>query len=57
MKRTMIIGLLAMALGGSSAQAAAPAPQVGDVAPDFSLPYATRDSVAKDTLDLKSLVG
>jgi peroxiredoxin Q/BCP len=31
--------------------------QIGDAAPDFSLPYATRDSVAGDALVLSSLVG
>jgi peroxiredoxin Q/BCP len=31
--------------------------KVGDPAPDFSLPYATRDSVARDVLTLKSLLG
>ena len=30
---------------------------LGDPAPDFSLPYATRDSVADDSLTLSSLVG
>ena len=31
--------------------------KVGDTAPGWSLPYATRDSVARDTLSLSSLVG
>jgi peroxiredoxin len=31
--------------------------RVGDTAPDFSLPYATRDSVASNPLQLSSLVG
>ena len=31
--------------------------KVGDLAPDFSLPYATKDSVAEDSLKLLSLVG
>ena len=35
----------------------APAPHVGDLAPDFSLPYATRDSVFRDSLQLSRLVG
>ena len=30
---------------------------VGDVAPGFSLPYATRDSIARDSLRLSQLVG
>jgi peroxiredoxin Q/BCP len=33
------------------------APQVGDKAPDFSLPYATRDSVSDEPLVLSSLIG
>src|SRR3989442_14751537 len=31
--------------------------KVGDPAPDFSLPYATRDSVAEEPLKLSSLYG
>jgi glutaredoxin-dependent peroxiredoxin len=31
--------------------------KVGDIAPDFSLPYATKDSVAQDSLTLTHLVG
>ncbi len=32
-------------------------PQIGQVAPDFSLPYATRDSIARAPLTLSKLVG
>lgn len=32
-------------------------PQVGERAPDFKLPYATRDSVARDSLSLAALTG
>ena len=38
-----------------AADAVAPL-KVGDSAPDFLLPYATRDSVARDSLSLSSLV-
>ena len=31
--------------------------KVGDTAPDFALPYATKDSVAEDSLKLSSLIG
>ena len=31
--------------------------KVGDNAPDFSLPYATKDSVADDDLKLSALIG
>ncbi|MGH7724100.1 MAG: redoxin domain-containing protein [Candidatus Eiseniibacteriota bacterium] len=57
MKSTIMIGLLAMMTGGMGTSAAGTPPQVGDAAPDFSLPYATRDSVASDPLVLSSLVG
>jgi len=56
MKSVLMIALFAMMTGGMGAAAEA-APQVGDAAPDFSLPYATRDSVASDQLVLSSLVG
>jgi peroxiredoxin len=48
-----------LALAATTALAAdAVAPlKVGDRAPDFRLPYATRDSVADDSLTLASLVG
>jgi peroxiredoxin Q/BCP len=57
MIRAMTIALLAMVTGGMGAPAAGTAPQVGDAAPDFSLPYATRDSVESNPLVLSSLVG
>ncbi|HTP13544.1 MAG TPA: redoxin domain-containing protein, partial [Bacteroidota bacterium] len=34
-----------------------PAPDVGTVAPDFTLPYATRDSIARTPLTLSKIVG
>ena len=49
----------ALALVAAAAVALAddtPAPRVGDVAPDFCLPYATRDSVFRDSLKLSALV-
>ena len=33
------------------------APKVGDTAPEFSLPYATRDSIAGDDLKLSAIIG
>ncbi len=33
------------------------APKVGQVAPDFTLPYATKDSIARTPLTLSKLVG
>jgi peroxiredoxin Q/BCP len=57
MKTAMMIGVLAMVTGSMGAAGAQTAPQVGSAAPDFSLPYATRDSVASEPLVLSSLVG
>jgi len=56
MKSVLMIALFAM-MTGSMGGAANAAPQVGDAAPDFSLPYATRDSVGSEQLVLSSLVG
>ena len=57
MKTLLMIGLLAMTTIGTGTPAAGAAPQVGDAAPDFSLSYATKDSVAAEPLVLSSLVG
>lgn len=48
-----------LAAGSAAIALAAPDAtlKLGDKAPDFSLPYATRDSVADDSLALSSLVG
>jgi len=51
------IGLCLLAAATLAFADDAPALHVGDSAPDFSLPYATRDSVASDALTLSSLVG
>ena len=56
MKR-FLIGLLMMAAAGVVLADTSSAPKVGDSAPDFQLPYATRDSVANDSLRLSALVG
>lgn len=56
MKNLMRIALLAATTGAASA-AAESGPRVGDAAPDFRLPYATRDSVSGDSLVLSSRVG
>jgi peroxiredoxin Q/BCP len=55
MKRFAIPALFAMLAATAFAQDGAP--RVGDPAPDFSLPYATRDSVADDSLTLSRLAG
>ena len=51
------IVLLALAAAGAAFAAPSDSLRVGDVAPDFSLPYATQDSVAEDSLTLSKLVG
>jgi len=54
--KSLLIGLFVAAAGIALANADEPL-RVGDPAPDFSLPYATRDSVAHDPVTLSSLVG
>jgi len=55
--RALLICLLTVASAVTVfADGAAPL-KVGDSAPGFTLPYATRDSVARDSLSLASLVG
>ena len=53
------LALPMLALAATVALAADPVGplKVGDPAPGFLLPYATRDSVARDSLSLASLVG
>jgi peroxiredoxin Q/BCP len=55
MKQLMIALLAMIPAGVGSADTAAL--KVGDAAPDFTLPYATRDSVAKDPVTLSSFAG
>jgi peroxiredoxin len=59
--KRIVLGLMFLAAAGTALADSAPAPpappQVGESAPDFKLPYATRDSVAEDSLQLSSLVG
>jgi peroxiredoxin len=53
-----VIGGLAVVLVAGLALADGDAPlKIGDPAPDFTLRYATRDSVAPDSLRLSSLIG
>ena len=56
MKSAMTSILMVVAAGTVFAQAPATL-KIGDAAPDFSLPYATRDSIAMDPLKLSSLFG
>ena len=55
--KSIVIGLLMLAAAGIVVADTGTAPKVGDAAPDFLLPYATRDSVAADSLRLSALVG
>jgi peroxiredoxin len=53
-----ILALIALAsVAGLALADGAATLKVGDNAPDFSLPYATRDSIAGDSLTLSKLVG
>jgi len=55
--KTLLMALLIVA-AATTVSADEPAPlHVGDLAPAFALPYATRDSVARDTLTLAALAG
>jgi peroxiredoxin len=56
MKRLLLTLLLAAVPATSFAQSS-DSLRVGDTAPDFSLPYATRDSIASAPLTLSSLLG
>jgi peroxiredoxin len=51
------LAVLFLALAGAAAADPAAPLQVGDPAPGFVLPYATRDSIARDSLSLAGLVG
>jgi peroxiredoxin Q/BCP len=55
--KTLLCGLLIAVFAGVAQAQPVAAPQVGEPAPDFSLPYATRDSVSRDTLTLSSFAG
>lgn len=57
MKKTLALTLLLSVLVAADAGTAESTLKVGDPAPDFSLPYATRDSVARTELKLSSLFG
>jgi len=50
----LVLGILTMA-GSTDSQIDSLG--IGSKAPDFSLPYATRDSVAKDNLTLSDVIG
>lgn len=49
--------MLSVLFGSIAAAQSDPAPRVGEMAPDFTLPYATRDSIARTPVELSKLVG
>lgn len=53
MKKTLLVGFLVLFFHTGPAQTL----RLGEPAPEFSLPYATRDSVARSPLRLSDLVG
>jgi peroxiredoxin len=56
MKALLLAAVVSIAAGVALADDMPPAPRVGDAAPEFNLPYATRDSVFRDSLKLSALV-
>ncbi|MEX2117117.1 MAG: redoxin domain-containing protein [Bacteroidota bacterium] len=54
MKKTLLLGLSFLVFSTSGL---AQAPRVGEPAPGFSLPYATKDSISKVPLQLSDIVG
>jgi peroxiredoxin len=55
--RTFLAGLLLLVASSVVLADDQTALKVGDRAPDFQLPYATRDSIASDSLSLSKMVG
>ena len=55
--KTFLVGLLLLVVSAIVLADDQPALKVGDRAPDFTLPYATRDSIASDSLSLSKLIG
>lgn len=57
MKRLLLSVILAATAAGAAFAASSDSLRVGDAAPDFTLPYATRDSISMDGVRLSSLYG
>jgi peroxiredoxin len=53
----LLVCLLALGIAGAASADSPDSLRVGDKAPDFSLPYATQDSIADNDLTLSSVVG
>jgi len=54
--RVLVMMLIVLASSFALSQPQ-PSIKIGQVAPDFTLPYATRDSIAKEPLELSKVVG
>ncbi len=57
MKNTLVVAALTFLLLGTAAAQTYDVLRVGDAAPDFSLPYATKDSIGASDLQLSKLIG
>ena len=55
--KPFILSLMLLASASLALAQGSDSLRVGDAAPDFSLPYATRDSIADDSLTLSRTVG
>ncbi|HTY38809.1 MAG TPA: peroxiredoxin [Bacteroidota bacterium] len=55
--KTTVVGLLFLIVSGTLLAQTSSAPSVGSKAPDFALPYATKDSIAKRPASLSDFVG
>lgn len=55
--KNLLADLLPLAVTGLTPADSSAAPRVGEPAPDFELPYATRESVATDRVTLSSFRG
>ncbi len=49
--------MVSVLVGSVALGQSATAPKVGDFAPDFTLPYATRDSIARTPIELSKVIG
>ena len=57
MKHKVLMSMLSVTLGAIAVAQSNPEIKVGQVAPDFSLAYATRDSIVRTPLQLSKAVG
>jgi peroxiredoxin Q/BCP len=55
--KALLAVLFSLAVAGGSVAATDEPLKVGDTAPDFTLPYATKDSIARVPMSLSSMLG